>query len=176
MRKILFLLLTISIVITLSGCYTKDNPQDFTAKLNASLDTIEVNSEWVDPGCTTTGDSCSIISDTNTIDTTTTGEYIITYIATNDDTIIYLKRVITVVDTIPPVLSLNLGIDTIIIGEEWIDGGCIVNDNYDSNLVCSIYSNSVNTNVTGEYKVVYFSEDSNGNKGFVTRYVFVIDE
>lgn len=171
MRKYILLIIFI-LVFALASCRKKTDP--LTATLNSSLDTISVGDSWSDQGCSSNGDSCTKVE--GTVDTSLIGEYRIYYKAENEDEIIYLMRVVTVIDDIYPVIVLNAGVDTIFVGESWVDTGCSATDNYDSSITCSINSNSVDANTAGEYIVVYETTDSSGNLTLMSRYVFVIEE
>ena len=165
MRKYMLILIAV-LIITLTGCNIK-----FTAVINPSVDTVEVGTEWVDTGCTSTVGTCTTID--GSVDVNTVGEYHIEYLAVNEKEEIQLLRVVFVVDNIAPVLHLNSGIDTIGIDEVWIDGGCIANDNYDAEVTCNISNNTIDSSSPGVYVVTYQAIDTNGNTAEINRVVVV---
>jgi len=167
-RKITVLAI-LFIVVLLAGC----KPKTFTATLNKSLDTVEVGSTWVDAGCETDGTDCVTIKED--VDTTTIGVYEVFYQATKKDATMYLKRVVTVVDTIKPVITLQPGVDTIQLHETWVNAGCTATDNYDDSVTCSEQSSTLNTAVVGEYIITYVAVDSSGNSRTMERHVFIIE-
>ena len=171
MRKYILLIVFI-LVFGLTACKTQTD--DLIATIVPSVDTVTVGGTWSDAGCISNGDSCTKIE--GTVNTNGIGEYKIYYKAVNDDEEVYLMRVVTVVDDILPVISLNPGVDTIFVGESWIDAGCTASDNYDTSVTCVVNSNALNINVAGEYEIVYSAIDDSGNETLMTRYVFVLDE
>lgn len=171
MRKYILLIVFV-LIIGLSSCKTKTD--ELIASIVPNVDTVTIGGTWSDAGCLSNGNSCSKID--GTVDTNTIGEYKIYYKAVNDDEEVYLMRVVTVVDDIPPVIALNPGVDTIFVGENWIDAGCTASDNYDTSVTCTVNSNTLNINIAGEYEIIYSAIDDSGNETQMTRYIFVLDE
>jgi xanthosine utilization system XapX-like protein len=79
-----------------------------------------------------------------------------------------------VIDQTPPVLTLNLGIDTILVGEEWIDESATVIDN-SNEAIEIVVTGSVNTSVAGTYEITYTATDSSGNTSSIKRFVTVYE-
>ena len=169
MFKHTLIIFTVIIVIILSGC----KEDKLYASLNPSLDTIEVGTNWSDPGCSSTAGSCIKVE--GAVITDTIGLYEIIYEATDGDKSILLKRIVTVVDTIAPIASLNPGIDTIKLNGTWNDAGCTGIDIYDGDVDCITLSNNVDVTELGEYVVYYKVTDSSGNEMVIERYVFVVE-
>ena len=84
-------------------------------------------------------------------------------------------RYVVVTDQISPEIKLNLGIDTVIIGNEWTDAGVTISDNSDE-AIGAVITGSVDINTPGRYQIIYTATDSSGNDNSVTRYVTVIEE
>gem|GEM_PF-793928 len=152
-------------VITLLG----DNPM-----------TVECNSTFTDPGATA-ADSCNTsplaVTLTGDVDTTTPGSYQITYSSTdasgNTGTAV---RTVNVVDTVSPVITL-LGdnLMTVECGSSFPDPGATATDSCDSS-VTVIATSTVNTNVVGNYTIIYNATDAFGNIAEpVIRTVQVVD-
>jgi len=79
-------------------------------------------------------------------------------------------------DKTAPTINLNGANPQIIeFGNDYEELGADVKDNKDKDLVLSIDSSSVDTTKLGEYKVVYSTEDSDGNRVEVVRVVKVVD-
>jgi len=123
----------------------------------------------------------------SSVDTSKLGTYKVTYILSDASGNQALKvvRIVNVVDTIAPVVSLNGNqFDTIEVFHHYADLGVSASDNYKSP------ANVVNTAVSGTfykafpkgipgklgpYNIVYTTTDGSGNKTVVTRNLFVVD-
>ncbi len=150
---------TIAPIITLLG----DNPVD-----------IFVGDAYVDAGATAIdnidGDVTNDIIVTGTVDTSTAGTYTIVYnvrdIAGNNATeVTRTVNVLTPVDTIAPVITLN-GDATINlnVGDFYTEQGATATDNVDGDLTNAIIvSGTVNTAVAGTYTIRYNVSDAAGN-------------
>ena len=145
-------------------------------ELNPGVDTIEIGSEFVDAGATASYGYRSLtpIIIENNVDSSTIGVYQITYKISYLDFEKSIVRMITIIDETPPVLTLNPGVDTIAVGQSWIDAGVQVVDNSNEIIEAEI-TNSVDTNTKGEYIVTYSATDSSGNNSVIIRYVNVIE-
>jgi large repetitive protein len=80
---------------------------------------------------------------------------------------------VTVVDDIPPTVTLNAGVDTIFIGSTWIDAGIQTSDNSEDPVTVEVLG-MVNNMVAGEYAIIYEATDQSGNVTTVTRFVNVL--
>ena len=145
--------------------------------------TVEVNATYIDPGATaideTDGDLTSQIIINGEINTNILGDYIIIYSVTDSHgNTTSVNRAVNVVDTTPPVISLN-GDSTIYLelGSNYNDPGATVADNYDANLSSAIIVNgSVDTSTAGTYYISYNVSDSSGNSAAsVQRTVVVVE-
>jgi len=117
------------------------------------------------------------------VDTSTVGSYEIMYTATDAAGNVTTEiRVVTVLelkvlDTIPPVITLN-GIEVnLFVGDVYVDAGATANDNIDGNITAKVQiNNQVDTNIEGNYAVTYNVTDSAGNVALeVIRTVIVQD-
>lgn len=115
----------------------------------------------------------------NTIDTSKLGKQEVIYQVKNKIGIIKKKkRVVTIIDNIPPTLTL-LGNTTITIrkGEEYIDPGYILIDNVDGDISNQVkIKGKIDNNKLGIYKLSYEGEDSNHNKVTSMRKIEVIEK
>lgn len=144
-------------------------------QLNAGQDTVEINDDWTDAGAKFVVDETEYdMTSSDTVDTTKINVYPITYEYDYEGKIYEITRIVVVLDQTPPVLELNLGIDTIVVGNEWIDAGVTVTDNSGEEIIAQI-SGSVDINTPGTYEIIYTATDSSGNSSYITRYVTIIE-
>ena len=150
-------------------------PKDLTIELLPGVDTVEVGSEFVDAGAQAfLGETRQTVTlQTNTVNVDVVGRYEIVYQAQNGSQIARITRIVDVIDTTPPFVTLRPGIDTIVVDELWVDAGIIVTDN--SLLPCTIaIEGAVASDIAGEYLIVYVVTDAYGNTTRVTRYINVV--
>ena len=145
--------------------------------------TIEVNGSFADPGATATdtfeGDLTDQISDSGTVDTTSLGNYTITYqVSDSSGNTAIVSREVSVSDATAPVISLTgLSPVTIEVGTTYADEGATATDDFQGDLTASISDiSNVDSTTVGSYSVVYNVSDSSGNAANqVTRIVEVVD-
>jgi hypothetical protein len=113
------------------------------------------------------------------------GNYAIT-LAVDDKAGIYGKgaqnniatanKMVVVRDTLAPVIKV-LGFDNVKVqcGATYTDGGALVNDQLDGQLIAKVSGDIVNTHFVKDYKIKYSSSDAAGNKAEATRTVQVRD-
>ena len=139
----------------------------------AQYNTVEFGGTYSEQGATADGNET--VTTTGTVDTTTVGQYTITYSATdasgNEGT---ATRMVTVVDTTAPVITLSGSATvTIVKGSTYTDAGATATDNYDTS-VTVVTTGTVDTNTVGTYTITYTASDSSGNTALpVTRTVNV---
>ncbi|AIO19449.1 hypothetical protein KQ51_01573 [Candidatus Izimaplasma bacterium HR1] len=147
-------------------------------KLNGTPQmTLEYETYFYEPGFTVTDpDFQDNVTVEGTVDIYTLGDYIITYTLRDDEGVLIetKTRTVSVVDTTKPSANINAGVDTINIGETWIDAGVFVSDNYDTDLTIEITSELDNQTV-GNYEVYYKVIDESGNYIRAKRIVNVVD-
>ncbi|NRK74361.1 DUF5011 domain-containing protein, partial [Salmonella enterica subsp. enterica serovar Typhi] len=112
------------------------------------------------------------------VDTSTPGEYTLTYTVTDSSDNSYsVTRIVKVIDTTAPVLALE-GEEKIIIegGTEYVEPGYTATDNVDGNLTeaVEVYG-SVDVTKVGDYELKYHVIDSSGNEAIAIRTVTVQD-
>ena len=145
--------------------------------------TVEVNGSFADPGATATdtfeGDLTDQISDSGTVDTTSLGNYTITYqVSDSSGNTAIVSREVSVSDTTAPVISLTGSSPvTIEVGTTYADEGATATDDFQGDLTASISDiSNVDSTTVGTYSVVYNVSDSSGNAANqVTRIVEVVD-
>ncbi|MDF1597591.1 MAG: DUF5011 domain-containing protein [Acidimicrobiia bacterium] len=157
-------------VIALSGA----NPQ-----------IVEVGSPYVELGATASdnydGDlPGSIAIDASAVSTAVVGSYTVTYDVSdaNGNAAVTVSRIVDVVDTTVPVISLTgANPQTIEVGSPYVELGATASDTYDGDISGSIVINAtaVNTSVVGSYPVFYDVTDAAGNPGSAIRTVNVVD-
>ncbi len=66
-----------------------------------------------------------------------------------------------------PVISLLGGDVTLYLGDEYVEPGCSVEDDFDKDITCKVSGDIVDVNKAGTYKIVYSATDSNGNEAII---------
>jgi len=172
-RKGFLFLLWMVLVMLLGGCQV--DPDKMEIVLNASVDTVQLNDNYSDPGATgyygTMTIPCEAIE--NHVDTSELGTYTIVYEASYFGVSITKYRVVTVVDEVPPTATLVPGVDSVLQGGVWIDAGVDASDN-DLQEVHIEVQGTVNTAFPGEVIITYIISDSIGNQTILERHVFVV--
>lgn len=172
MKKLTFIT-AIILVSLLIGCRPKE--PEVKIELYPGVDTVELNEEWVDAGALfTSGEITMAEYGQNDVDTSVLGTHKVTYLFNFLGFEHTITRYVRVEDQTPPFLTLNPGVDTVQVGEDWNDAGCTVVDNSNEVIQCMKLT-IVDTSVTGSTVVEYNAVDSNGNKGVIHRVVTVID-
>ncbi|MDD3113701.1 MAG: DUF5011 domain-containing protein [Candidatus Izemoplasmatales bacterium] len=143
--------------------------------LNPGVDTVEINSVFVDSGADATFNSIPVaaVKIESTLDMTKTGIYQIVYRAEVYGQKCDIVRYVTVIDETPPLASLNPGIDTIVEGSVWVDTGIHVLDNSLGDVIVTT-EGYVSCAVPGEYMIKYLSSDESGNVTETYRYITVL--
>jgi hypothetical protein len=172
MKKIGISFMILMLLLVISACV---NPATVIPeyRLLPSKDTIDIGEVWVDGGIYVKyGVKVLEATATHSINNQQEGMYEVTYTATNNSRTYIFKRYVQVLDQTPPVISLNPGIDTLKIGETWIDSSVQVTDN--SGTYTLVTQGVVNTAQTGTYIITYIATDSRGNETKAYRYVSII--
>jgi hypothetical protein len=155
-------------------CHTSFTDPGATAK-NAAGQTISYTTQVV---CTVPdpNDPNQDITVPCSFDVNKPGVYTFIYTATDSGQTATAARTVYVVDTTPPVITLN-GANpmTVQCGSTFTDPGATANDTCAGSFA-AIPSGTVNTGVVGTYTITYFASDSSGNNATpVTRTVNVVD-
>jgi len=149
-------------VITISG----DNPLK-----------IAVGDNFSDLGATAIDDIDGevVVTSIGTVDTSTIGDYNITYTAIdNAGNEANAIRVVQVIDNIPPVITIS-GDNPLEVtqGDTFSDPGATATDNIDGEVAVTPIG-SVDMSVVGDYNITYTATDSAGNEANTTRVVTVL--
>ena len=117
----------------------------------------------------------SLVNITGNVDTTKTGEYLISYNLNFLGKNYYLDRKINVVDNQEPDIILNGDKEiNIYIGDEYEELGASAFDNYDGDITNNIViSGTFDNNKIGEYILTYTVSDSSKNVSSVDRKIIV---
>jgi hypothetical protein len=172
MRKIWTLFSFLCLIFLVTSCIPTGSAVP-EYQLLPSKDTIDIGESWVDGGIYVKyGVKVLETSVSHSINNQQEGMYEVTYTAINNNKTYIFKRYVQVLDQIPPVITLNPGIDTIKVGDVWVDGSVQVTDNSGGfNLVVL---GSVNTAQEGTYIITYVATDQKGNEARAYRYVRVV--
>ena len=151
------LLISFFLVLFLASCTPKA-----IITLEEGMDTVEVYDIYQIRGCTVTlgEDEYRMKVVNNPVDNEIVGEYIIEYEKEVNGRTYTCQRVVFIVDQTRPELTLNPGIDTITIGDDWVDAGVTVIDNYDQEITASVDDSEINIFEEGTYAVYYTAVDS----------------
>jgi len=145
-------------------------PNYLIAVIDTGIDTIDLNTEFIDEGAKASYGlrrlDVEVISDN--VDVSIPGVYEIVYYTTYLGFEKTITRKVTVIDDQIPDVYLNVGLDTIFVGDPWIDAGIDSDEEVDVSV-----SGYVNVNIAGEYVITYMIND-----GELTlyRYVNVIEK
>ena len=131
---------------------------------------LEVGDTFTDPGASASdnvyGDLTSSITSSGTVDTATEGTYTIVYsVSDSDGNIASVSRTVIVSLDLPPTITLT-GSATInlLVGDTYIENGCVATDALDGDLTSSIItSGTVDTSTVGTYTLVYTVTDAASN-------------
>ncbi len=175
MNKILRFTLAFILPFFLVSCFAPED-DDVTIELNPGVDTVEINTEFIDSGATSKAFGFKVDNEViyDDVDITAVGTYHIVYEVEYKSVTKTITRIVNVVDETPPTGNLNAGIDTISVGSSWVDASVTVFDNSLGDVTITV-SGNVNSNIAGEYIITYILEDPSGNQSSIERYVFVIE-
>lgn len=141
---------------------------------------LNIGETYIEKGakaCENNEDISSKIKIIGNVDTSKVGKYEVIYTVSNRNNKAQrsVKRIIIVVDNVPPVIKLN-GEEkiTVYIGSEFKDLGATAVDNVDGDITSEIVTTgNVDFSTTGQYKLVYSVSDRKGNVAATERIVEV---
>lgn len=176
MKRIMLIIILFTFVLTLSSCnYEFVFEEILVLLINDGQDTVEINTEWTDLGAKFYIDNNGFpVVGVGIVDTSELGLYEIEYLYAYEGKVFSKTRFVIVIDQTAPVITLNPGVDTIKLGESWVNTGAVVVDNSGEILQIEI-EGTVNTSAIGQYEIVYSARDSSGNITMKTRYINIID-
>ena len=142
-----------------------DNPQQ-----------VEYNSTYDDEGAiaTDTIDGDLNVTTTGNVDTTTIGDYNITYTATDSagNSATAIRRVLVRDGTAPHITIVGKRTLSVKYNSTYIDAGATAIDAVDGNVSVTT-TGSVDTTTTGDYNITYTATDKAGNSATATRTVTI---
>jgi hypothetical protein len=160
--------------------------QDTTAPVitlnGEAIVTVECNDVYVDAGAVAV-DACegdvAVIVGGDVVDTTTPGDYIITYNAVDgaENAAVEVFRTVSVQDTTAPVITVIGEVNTVVECKDvYVDAGAVAIDACEGEVeVVVTGADTVDTTAPGEFTITYSAEDSLGNADQVVRNVSVVD-
>lgn len=168
MRKIIPIL---ALIFFLTSC-GKTTPETI---LTPGNDTVAQFEEYIPQTCflSTSEGSYQMAIDENTVDTEVLGTYYVKYTYTFDEVKYTSTRMVFVTDQTSPNVELNPGIDSVKIGDQWIDSSVTYSD--DDTVLDLKTDSSVDTSTAGTYVVTYTVTDSSGNTKTIYRHVTVTE-
>ena len=138
--------------------------------------TLECGSGFTDPGATASVCGNPVpVTVTGSVNPNAPGTYTLTYSATANGFTSEATRIVTVQDTVAPVITLN-GANpmTVGFGTVFTDPGATASDGCAGDLTSAIVvTGSVNTNVVGDYTLTYTVSDPSGHSDTKVRTVTV---
>ena len=139
--------------------------------------TLECGSAYTDPGATATVCGSPVtVTTTGAANPNAPGTYTVTYSATANGFTTEVTRIVTVQDTVAPVITLN-GANPMQVGfgTVFTDPGATASDGCAGNLTSSIVvTGSVDTNTVGFYALTYTVSDPSGHSDTKVRTVQVL--
>lgn len=139
--------------------------------------TLECGNAFIDPGATATVCGSPVTVNTSgTVNANAPGTYTITYSASANGFTTELTRIVTVQDTVAPVITLN-GSDPMQVGfgTVFTDPGATASDGCAGDLTSSIVvTGSVDTSTVGFYALTYQVSDPSGHSDTRVRTVEVL--
>ena len=114
-----------------------------------------------------------MLVDNTGLDVAELGEYEITYSYSYREVEYSRTRIVKVIDDIDPTIVLNSGIDTVQLGETWVDAGVVADDNFDTELTI-VTDSPVDTSTIGRYIVTYTAIDDSMNETSIIRVVNIV--
>ena len=138
--------------------------------------TLECGSGFTDPGATASVCGNAVpVTITGSVNPNAPGTYTLTYSASANGFTSEATRIVTVEDTVAPVITLN-GANpmTVGFGTVFTDPGATASDGCAGDLTSAIVvTGSVNTNVVGDYTLTYTVSDPSGHSDTKVRTVTV---
>ncbi|WOO39336.1 beta strand repeat-containing protein [Rubellicoccus peritrichatus] len=144
--------------------------------------TVECGDTYTEPATTTAfdiGDNANVsVTISGSVDTTTVGQYILSYDAqdSSSNAAVTVTRTVNVVDTTAPVVTITGG-NTMTLEcnvDTFTAPSTTLTDNCDTGLTATT-SDTVDVTTLGDYDVVFSATDNAGNTGTATLTVSVVD-
>lgn len=119
--------------------------------LNQGIDTVYIGENYQDPGATIKiGQEIYEMTTTHSIDTSILGKQTITYSFEHESKVYQITRSVMVIESDTFKMTLNPGMDTIKIGESWVDAGVSTTHDVDVEVISSF-----NRLRVGTYEITY---------------------
>lgn len=155
----------------------EDNPPTFTLNGDAEM-TIECGSNFTDPGATAVNpcSSSAPVTTSGTVDIRVPETYCIIYTASAGELTAETSRIVHVMDTTAPVISLQGNSPMKVeLGKTFTDPGATAHDGCAGDFAATAIG-AVDSTKLGSYTITYTASDPAGNQAIpVTRTVNVVD-
>ncbi len=184
MRKnvLTFLAIIVILVSLLGFTYSYEVTDDSVVKfslIGPSTLYLEVNSNYEESGIICKYGNVDVSDqvkiDSSGVNISKIGDYKVKYSYFVHDREEYVYRVVKVIDSTKPIITLQGNIDeAVLIYGTYVEAGYTASDNYDGDITKDVkVKGSVNTQKEGIYKITYEVTDSSNNKTTVIRNVSV---
>lgn len=171
MKKLIQISILALTVLFITACVEVE----YRVELIEGQDTVEINTVWVDAGVRlVVGTVSTTAKSTDTVDTSVLGLHTIRYEVSHEEFSHSTIRYVKVIDQTAPIITFNMGVDTVIVNHVWIDGGVTVTDNSLEDIEV-VVTGEVDTSIVGSHVVTYTATDSSGNTTTITRIVTVVN-
>jgi hypothetical protein len=133
-------------------------PPVYSYHLNPGVDTIIRGETWEDAGLMIriNGEDTIIYSE-DEIDYMSEESQRITYSLSFGDIMIEAFRYVSVIDRDEISITINPGVDTIYVGDTWVDAGAVVETDH-----TILVDGAVNNQIPGLYTITYYIQDQYG--------------
>ena len=159
-------------LLFMMACEPTDPSRNLVFTLQEGIDTVVVDTTWTDASvvATLSGEPLEVVVHDTALDLSTPGEYTVLYQVTVGRTTHTLERTVFVVAPQLPFLTLNPGVDTVVIGEAFTDAGVTVTGPDQATYQVQV-EGTVDVMVAGDYTLVY---TLSGPQGIVDRVVRIV--
>jgi hypothetical protein len=146
-------------------------PPVYTYYLNSGIDTVIRGDSWEDAGLyiNINGEERVIYSD-DEVDLTSLEPQLITYSFSLGEILIEAVRYVSVIERDELSITINPGVDTIYVGQTWIDAGAEIETDH-----TILVDGTVNNQLPGLYEITYYVQDQYGVITQAKRMVKVLD-
>lgn len=184
-KKKSFILILILVLLILFGIILYINIHGLKSNLKIKLVgkdniSIEVGTNYKEKGYSASYGKNIItkkVKVNNNINNKKLGTYKVSYTVKYKKVAKTIERIVKVVDTTKPEITLSEENVNIVVGNEYVEPGYSAKDNYDGDITDKVeVTNNIDINTIGTYEVTYKVKDSSNNENSIKRTVNVISK